>query len=126
MYINTCITSTAFFFFTLHRETEEEWEVRGGGRAHSPAGEGAGQSQVGRLEKSVALCLLCGCGALMVTIGTAGIVFYRLRARDGYAGSDSLTQPFSPPLCYLQPPFSPSPLLLLTNYHPLSSLDCLH
>jgi hypothetical protein len=59
----------------------------------------------------------------LLTNGTAGIVFYRLRARDGYAGSDSLTRPFSAPLCYLQPHSSP---LLLTNYHPLSSLDCLH
>ncbi len=32
---------------------------RGGG-AHSPAGEGLGESQIRRLEESLALCLLCG------------------------------------------------------------------
>jgi hypothetical protein len=32
---------------------------RGGG-AHSPAGKGLGESQFRRLEKSLALCLLCG------------------------------------------------------------------
>jgi hypothetical protein len=31
----------------------------GGGGAHSPAGEGVGESQFRRLEKSLALCLLC-------------------------------------------------------------------
>jgi hypothetical protein len=31
----------------------------GGGGAQSPAGEGLGKSQFRRLEKSVALCLLC-------------------------------------------------------------------
>ncbi len=30
-----------------------------GGGAHSPAGEGLGESQFRRLEKSLALCLLC-------------------------------------------------------------------
>jgi hypothetical protein len=30
-----------------------------GGGAHSPAGEGLGESQFLRLEKSLALCLLC-------------------------------------------------------------------
>jgi hypothetical protein len=29
-------------------------------RAHSPAGEGLGESQFRRLEKKLALCLLCG------------------------------------------------------------------
>jgi hypothetical protein len=32
---------------------------RGGGGAHSPAGEGLGESKFRRLEKSLALCLLC-------------------------------------------------------------------
>jgi hypothetical protein len=31
-----------------------------GGGAHSPAGEGLGESQFRRLEKSLALYLLCG------------------------------------------------------------------
>jgi hypothetical protein len=31
----------------------------GGGGAHSPAGDGLGQSHFRRLEKSLALCLLC-------------------------------------------------------------------
>jgi hypothetical protein len=34
-------------------------EPKGGG-AHSPAGKGLGESQFRRLEKSLALCLLCG------------------------------------------------------------------
>jgi hypothetical protein len=33
-----------------------------GGGSHSPAGEGLGESQFRRLEKSLALCLLCGVG----------------------------------------------------------------
>jgi hypothetical protein len=32
----------------------------GGGGSFSPAGEGLGESQFQRLEKSLALCLLCG------------------------------------------------------------------
>jgi hypothetical protein len=35
-----------------------------GGGAHSPAGEGLGESQFRRLEKSFALCLLCGWNSL--------------------------------------------------------------
>jgi hypothetical protein len=31
-----------------------------GGGAHSPSGEGLGESQFRRLEKRSALCLLCG------------------------------------------------------------------
>jgi hypothetical protein len=38
---------------------------RTGGRAHSPAGEGLGESQFRRLEKSLALCLLCGLDPLV-------------------------------------------------------------
>ncbi len=34
-------------------------EPKGGGVAHSPAGEGVGESLFRRLEKSLALCLLC-------------------------------------------------------------------
>ncbi len=34
-------------------------EQRGGGGAQSPTGEGLRESQYGRLEKSLALCLLC-------------------------------------------------------------------
>ncbi len=33
---------------------------RTGGGAHSPAGEGLGESQFRRREKSLALCILCG------------------------------------------------------------------
>jgi hypothetical protein len=36
------------------------------GGAHSPAGEGLGESQFRRLEKSLALCLLCDCTSLML------------------------------------------------------------
>jgi hypothetical protein len=32
---------------------------KGGGGGHSPAGKGLGESQFRRLEKSLALCLLC-------------------------------------------------------------------
>jgi hypothetical protein len=34
---------------------------RGGGGVHSPAGEGLRESQFLRLEKNLALCLLCDC-----------------------------------------------------------------
>ncbi len=34
--------------------------TKGGGGAHFPAGEGFGESQFRRLEKSLAFCLLCG------------------------------------------------------------------
>ncbi len=40
-------------------------EPKGGG-AHSPAGEGLGESQFRRLEKSLALCLPCDCTSLML------------------------------------------------------------
>jgi hypothetical protein len=33
-----------------------------GGGAHSPAAKGVGESQLQRLEKRLALCLLCGVG----------------------------------------------------------------
>jgi hypothetical protein len=33
---------------------------KGGGEAHSPAAKGVGESQFRRLEKNLALCLLCG------------------------------------------------------------------
>jgi hypothetical protein len=33
---------------------------KGGGGAHSPAAKGVGESQFQRLEKRLALCLLCG------------------------------------------------------------------
>ncbi len=39
------------------------------GAAHSPAGEGLGESQFRRLEKSLAICLLCDqCYALALTL----------------------------------------------------------
>ncbi len=33
---------------------------KGGGGAHSPVAKGVGESQFQRLEKRLALCLLCG------------------------------------------------------------------
>jgi hypothetical protein len=37
---------------------------KGGGGAHSPAAKGVGESQFQRLEKRLALCLLCAYGAM--------------------------------------------------------------
>ncbi len=46
---------------SLNSECAHPHEPRGGGGgAHSPAGKVLGESQFGRLEKSLALCLLCG------------------------------------------------------------------
>ncbi len=36
-----------------------------GGGAHSPAAKGVGESQFQRLEKRIALCLLCGVSAIL-------------------------------------------------------------
>jgi hypothetical protein len=41
-----------------------------GGGAHSPAAKGVGESQFQRLEKRLALCLLC---ALSIPLGPFGI-----------------------------------------------------
>jgi hypothetical protein len=40
-------------------------EPKGGGGAHSPAAKGLGEFQFRRLEKSLALCLLCGSTAIL-------------------------------------------------------------
>ncbi len=41
--------------------------TKGGGGALSPVGEGLGESQFRRLEKSLALCLLCGFALLFMS-----------------------------------------------------------
>ncbi len=53
-----------------------------GGGAHSPAAKGVGESQFHRLEKRLALYLLCGCAA---HIGTGGVKIKKEpRQRDEY------------------------------------------
>jgi hypothetical protein len=44
---------------SLASECPHSPEPKGGGGGHSPAGEGLGESQFRRLEKCLALCLLC-------------------------------------------------------------------
>jgi hypothetical protein len=42
-----------------------------GGGAQSPAAKGVGESQFQRLEKRLALCLLCGLGVTRTTMSSA-------------------------------------------------------
>jgi hypothetical protein len=51
-----------------HPSTPSECASSGtkGGWAHSPAGEGVGESQFRRLRKSLALCQLCGLLYLLI------------------------------------------------------------
>jgi hypothetical protein len=48
--------------------------VKGGGGAHSPAAKGVGEFQFRRLEKGLALCLLCGS---LCTLSPAYVCLWR-------------------------------------------------
>ncbi len=63
--------------------------TKGGGEAHSPGGEGLGESQFRRLEKSLALCLLCGPESSRIRIGGEKTVHHEVRMR-GIDGNGKL------------------------------------
>ncbi len=56
-----------------------------GGGAHSPAAKGVGESQFQRLEKRLALCLLCGWKVYVETL-----LDYDLYSRYHFVSTDSL------------------------------------
>jgi hypothetical protein len=50
---------------------------RKGGGARSPGGEGVGESQFQRLEKSLALCLLCAVTAVFLSAMLPSLPYYK-------------------------------------------------
>ncbi len=57
-----------------------------GGGAHSPAAKGVGESQFQRLEKRLALCLLCGLYGTYAFIGRTGWTLTCMTLNDAWGG----------------------------------------
>jgi hypothetical protein len=55
---------------------------KGGGGAHSPAAKGVGESQFQRLEKRLALCLLCAFHPPLLSVSSAGDTHEYEKERD--------------------------------------------